>query len=43
MKLRAVLRFLQPAPFRTRHEVNRWNDLGPFRYELGKYIRDILK
>jgi len=41
-KLRALLKFLQPAPFRTRHEVNRWNDLAPSWYELKTYMRDLL-
>ena len=40
-KLMAILRFLRPAPFTTRHEVNRWGDLGPFWYELKQYVRDI--
>jgi predicted ATP-grasp superfamily ATP-dependent carboligase len=40
-KLRSVLQFLRPSPFRTRHEVNRWNDLEPFWHELKTYIRDL--
>jgi predicted ATP-grasp superfamily ATP-dependent carboligase len=40
-KLKTVLKFLQPTPFRTRHEVNRWNDLAPFFYELKAYLRDL--
>ena len=40
-KLRAVLNFITPAPFTTRHEVNRWNDLAPFWWELKTYLRDI--
>jgi hypothetical protein len=40
-KLKTILKFLQPAPLRTRHEVNRWNDLTPFWYELKAYIRDL--
>jgi predicted ATP-grasp superfamily ATP-dependent carboligase len=40
-KLMAMLRFLKPAPFHTRHEVNRWGDLGPFWCELKQYVRDI--
>jgi len=40
-KLMAILRFLRPAPFTTRHEVNRWGDIVPFWCELKKYIRDI--
>ena len=41
-KLRTVMQFLRPSPFRTRHEVNRWNDLAPFWYELKAYVRDVL-
>lgn len=40
-KLGAILHFLTPSLFKTRHEVNRWNDLGPFWCELRQYIRDI--
>jgi len=40
-KLGAVLNFLTPASFRTRHEVNRWGDMGPFRYELTHYLRNL--
>ena len=42
-KLRYLLNFIIPRPFRTRHEVNRWNDLQPFWWELRKYVRDLLK
>ena len=41
-KVRAILRFLRPDPFRTRHEVNRWGDLGPFWWELKLYLRDLV-
>ena len=41
MKLKAILRFLTPSPFKTRHEVDRWNDPGPCWYELREYLRDI--
>ena len=41
-KVQAILRFLWPAPFRTRHEVNRWEDLGPFWWELKQYIADLI-
>jgi len=40
-KLSAILHFMTPSLFRTRHEVNRWNDLGPFWCELRQYMRDI--
>ncbi len=41
-KLVALLRFLTPSPLRTRHEINRIGDMGPFWYELRQYMRDIL-
>ena len=40
-KLRALGRFLRPSLTRTRHEVNRWNDLRPFFWELRRYIADL--
>jgi len=40
-KIKAVAAFLTPSPFNTRHEVNRWNDMGPFWWELKQYIRDL--
>jgi predicted ATP-grasp superfamily ATP-dependent carboligase len=41
-KFSAILQFLTPHPLKTRHEVNRWQDPGPFWFELKKYVRDIL-
>jgi predicted ATP-grasp superfamily ATP-dependent carboligase len=38
-KLRAVLDFLTPSPQRTRHEVNRLEDLRPFFFECRSYLR----
>lgn len=43
MKLQAVLQFLKPSPFRTRHEIDRWGDMGPFRHELRQYIADLIR
>jgi predicted ATP-grasp superfamily ATP-dependent carboligase len=40
-KLRTLMQFLRPSPFRTRHEVNRWNDMAPFWHELKAYVRDL--
>lgn len=40
-KLGTVLRFLTPAPFRTRHEINRWRDMAPFWCELKLYLHDL--
>jgi predicted ATP-grasp superfamily ATP-dependent carboligase len=40
-KLDSIRHFLTPSPFRTRHEVDRWNDLGPSWYELKAYVRDL--
>lgn len=36
-KILEILRFLKPGRF-TRHEVNRWGDIGPAWYELRQYI-----
>ena len=41
-KLRAVGRFLTPSPFKTRHEVNRLDDLGPFIFEMKRYLKDLI-
>jgi biotin carboxylase len=38
-KLRKVLNFLAPSSRRTRHEVNRLEDLRPFLFELRHYLR----
>ena len=40
-KLTAILNFLIPRPFITRHQVNRWNDLKPFWWEIKQYLRDM--
>lgn len=40
-KLSALGAFFWPAPLRTRHEINRWYDMGPFWWELKKYVRDL--
>ncbi len=40
-KLAAILQFLRPAPFKTRHEVNRWEDPKPFWWELKRYVKDL--
>jgi len=42
-KLWAIPEFLLPSPRKTRHEVNRWHDIGPFIWELKQYIKWILK
>jgi predicted ATP-grasp superfamily ATP-dependent carboligase len=36
-KWRALLDFTRPGPCPTRHEVNRWEDLGPFLHEIRRY------
>ena len=41
-KINTMLQFLRPSPFRTRHEINRWNDPGPAWFELKAYIRDLM-
>lgn len=42
-KLSAIARFILPTSGKTRHEVNRWSDLGPFWWELKQYVRDLSK
>lgn len=42
-KIKAIFRFLKPAPFITRHEINRLSDIRPFWWELKQYIKDIIK
>lgn len=38
-KIKRTLVFLSPTSFSTKYEVNRWNDLGPFKWELKQYIK----
>lgn len=40
-KAAAILRFLVPSPFKTRHEVNRRGDMKPFFFELKAYLADL--
>ena len=43
-KLKSFAAFLTPSlPGKTRHEVNRWGDPGPFRFELKQYLKDLLR
>ncbi len=42
-KIKAILRFITPAPIKTKHEVNRWRDMRPFWYELKQYIKALIK
>jgi len=39
-KLMALARFFIPHPFSTRHEIDRWRDLGPFWWELRHYMHN---
>ena len=41
-KFKALGRFLSPSPLKTRHEVNRLDDLGPFKFELSQYLKDLI-
>jgi len=42
-KMQRVLAFFAPtAFFKTRHETNRWGDLGPGWYEIKTYVRQLL-
>lgn len=40
-KLAVIMAFLTPDPFRTRHEINRWDDMGPFWAELWQYVQNL--
>ncbi len=40
-KLKRFLSFFIPRPLRTKHEVNRLSDMGPFWHELQRYITDL--
>lgn len=40
-KLRSIIKFFLPDPFKTRHEVNRLDDLKPFWCELKHYLKDL--
>ncbi len=42
-KMYAIIRFITPNPFKTKHEVNRWNDFGPFVWEIKQYLKNILR
>jgi predicted ATP-grasp superfamily ATP-dependent carboligase len=42
-KIQAIIQFLLPLHIGTRHEVNRWKDLGPAWWELKHYIKDLLE
>ena len=42
-KISALLAFILPSTGRTRHEVNRLSDLGPFWWELKQYVCDLRK
>lgn len=42
-KLQRLMAFLTPHPSNTRHEINRWSDLGPARFELKTYLKDLLR
>ena len=40
-KLKRLIEFATPHPLMTRHEINRWHDLGPAWYELKAYWREL--
>lgn len=42
-KVKAILDFLTPHPFKTRHEVNRITDIKPFIWEIKQYIKDLIR
>jgi predicted ATP-grasp superfamily ATP-dependent carboligase len=41
-KIGRIAQYLIPHFYRYRHEINRWEDLGPAKYELKHYIRQML-
>lgn len=41
-KLRRMLAFLTPS-LNTRHEINRWHDLGPAFFELKNYLSQLMR
>lgn len=40
-KIRCILAFLTPS-LKTRHEINRWEDLGPGLFELKQYLAQLM-
>lgn len=40
-RILSLVKFFTPRPLTTRHEVDRWSDLGPFWCELKQYLRDL--
>ena len=41
-KTRRLLQFFTPRLHHCRHEINRWGDLGPARYELKLYLKQLM-
>ncbi len=39
-KTKAIVSFLRPSIFKTRHEVNKLDDMAPFIWEIRKYFKD---
>ncbi len=42
-KCSRILEFLTPRPWCTRHEINRWGDMGPAWFELKQYCRHLFR
>ena len=42
-KFVSLLKFLNPNPFKTRHEVNRLHDMKPFWFELKQYFKELIR
>ena len=40
-KLQRIIQFVTPRLRHSRHEVNRWGDLGPARHELLLYLKEL--
>lgn len=41
-KLKRLFMFFVPSLHKTKHETNRWHDLGPFKWEVKKYFKDLI-
>lgn len=41
-KLQRCVQFLTPHLFLCKHEINRWGDLGPAKFELTLYLKQLL-
>lgn len=42
-KIRRLVEFCRPTFSQSRHEINRWEDLGPAWFELRRYLNDLIR